>query len=67
VASLRSFEVLLDAPGGARLLHVAGDTEEAARWTLAPLDTAPGYVAAAVAEGSAAAVRAPASFDPLAS
>ena len=51
VSSVRSFEVLLDAPGGARLTHVGGDPEEAARWTLAPLEAPPGYAAAAVARG----------------
>jgi 4'-phosphopantetheinyl transferase len=54
VSSVRSFEVLLDAPGGARLVHVGGDHEEAARWTLAPLDAPPGYAAALVARGPAA-------------
>ena len=54
VSSVRSFEVLLDAPGDARLTHVGGDPEEAARWTLAPLDAPPGYAAAAVARGKAA-------------
>src|SRR4051812_8132116 len=53
VASVKSFEVLLDAPGGARLVHVGGDQEEAARWTLAALDAPPGYVAAVVARGNA--------------
>jgi 4'-phosphopantetheinyl transferase len=53
VASLRSFEVLLDAPGGARLVHVGGDAEEAARWTLAPIDAPAGYAAAVVARGQA--------------
>jgi 4'-phosphopantetheinyl transferase len=51
VSSVRSFEVLLDAPGGARLTHVGGDPEEAAHWTLAPLEAPPGYAAAAVARG----------------
>jgi 4'-phosphopantetheinyl transferase len=53
VASVRSFEVLLDAPGGARLVHVGGDTAEAGRWTLAPLEAPPGYAAAIVARGEA--------------
>jgi 4'-phosphopantetheinyl transferase len=53
IASVKSFEVLLDAPGGARLVHVGGDPEEAARWTLAPLDAPPGYAAAVVARGNA--------------
>jgi 4'-phosphopantetheinyl transferase len=65
VASLRSLEVLLEAPGGARIVHVAGDVEEAGRWTLEPLDAGPGYTAAAVAEGRAA-IGAPTTFDPLA-
>jgi 4'-phosphopantetheinyl transferase len=64
-ASLRSFEVLLEAPGGARLVHVAGDRDEAARWTLAAVPTAPGYEAAVVAEGSATVLR-PKPFDPTA-
>jgi 4'-phosphopantetheinyl transferase len=64
IGSLRSFEVLLEAPGGARLVHVGGDMREAARWTLAPLDTEPGYAAAVVAE-AAVTVRAPTMFDPL--
>jgi 4'-phosphopantetheinyl transferase len=53
VASVRSFEVLLDAPGGARLVHVGGDTDEAKRWTLAPLEAPPGYAAAVVTRGEA--------------
>jgi 4'-phosphopantetheinyl transferase len=53
VASLRSFEVLLEAPGGPRLVHVGGDHDEAGRWTLAPLDAPPGYAAAVVARGDA--------------
>jgi 4'-phosphopantetheinyl transferase len=57
VSSVRSFEVLLDAPGGARLTHVGGDPHEAARWTLAPLDAPPGYAAAAVSRGEAAFVQ----------
>lgn len=52
VLSMRSIEVLLEAPGGARIMHVGGDPAEAARWTLAPLELeAPGYVGAVVAEG----------------
>jgi 4'-phosphopantetheinyl transferase len=58
VASVKSFEVLLDAPGGARLVHVGGDYEEAGRWTLAPLDAPPGYAAALVARGTVTSVRA---------
>jgi 4'-phosphopantetheinyl transferase len=48
IASLRSFEVLLDGPGGARLNHVGGDPAEAARWTLGPLDVGPRFAAAVV-------------------
>ena len=48
VESLRSFEVLLDGPGGARLNHVGGDPAAAARWTLAPLDVDPRFAAAVV-------------------
>jgi 4'-phosphopantetheinyl transferase len=65
VSSLRSFEVLLEAPGGARLVHVGGDPDEARRWTVEPLpEVAPGYEAAVVAQGTAsvAPVR---PFDPL--
>jgi 4'-phosphopantetheinyl transferase len=58
VASVKSFEVLLDAPGGARLVHVGGDYEEAGRWTLAPLEAPPGYAAAVVARGTVTSVRA---------
>jgi 4'-phosphopantetheinyl transferase len=66
IASLRSFEVLLEAPGGARLVHVGGDVHEAARWTLSPVEPREsGYEAAVVAEGSAATVRPPVHFDPL--
>lgn len=64
VASVRSFEVLLDAPGGARLVHVGGDPEEATRWTLEPLEVGPGYAAALVAGGDAT-VSSPQPFDPL--
>jgi 4'-phosphopantetheinyl transferase len=53
IASVKSFEVLLDAPSGARLVHVGGDHAEAARWTLAPLEAPPGYAAAVVARGDA--------------
>jgi 4'-phosphopantetheinyl transferase len=62
VASVRSFEVLLDAPGGARLVHVGGDPEEAARWTLAPLEAPAGYAAAVVASGTAITIRPPRPF-----
>jgi 4'-phosphopantetheinyl transferase len=64
ISSLRSFEVLLEAPGGARLVHVGGDPDEAARWTLESLDAPAGYEAAVVVEGQATVGR-PASFDPL--
>jgi 4'-phosphopantetheinyl transferase len=56
VASVKSFEVLLDAPGGARLTHVGGDHEEAANWSLNPLDAPPGYAAALVARGAVTSV-----------
>jgi 4'-phosphopantetheinyl transferase len=57
ISSLRSFEVVLHAPEGARLVHVGGDPAEAARWTLAPLDTVPpGYAAAVVAEARQATI-----------
>jgi 4'-phosphopantetheinyl transferase len=62
VASVRSFEVLLDAPGGARIVHVGGDREEAARWTLTPVEAPEGYTAAVVVRGQAT-VRAPRPFD----
>jgi phosphopantetheinyl transferase len=51
IASLRSFEVSIDAPGGPRVVQVGGDEEEAARWSLHLLDVAEPYVAALVAEG----------------
>jgi 4'-phosphopantetheinyl transferase len=57
VTSVRSFEVLLDAPGGARLVHVGGDQEEARRWTLAPVDAPAGYAAALVARGRASVAK----------
>jgi 4'-phosphopantetheinyl transferase len=63
VRSLRSFEVLLEAPEGARLVHVGGDPAEAARWTLALLEPGEGYVGAVVAEGGVT-VGAPRAFDP---
>jgi 4'-phosphopantetheinyl transferase len=66
ITSLRSFEVLLEAPGGARFMHIAGDVEEAGRWTLAPLDAGPGFAAAAVVEAREARVAQPIPFDPLA-
>jgi 4'-phosphopantetheinyl transferase len=56
VESLRSFEVLLEAPGGARLNHVGGDPAEAAKWTLAPLDVGPRFAAAVVVAAPGASV-----------
>ena len=53
LASLRSFEVALDGPGGPRLVQVGGDREAAARWSLHMLDVADPYVAALVTEGEA--------------
>ncbi|MEA2409874.1 MAG: 4-phosphopantetheinyl transferase [Thermoleophilaceae bacterium] len=64
ISSVRSFEVLLDAPGGARLVHVGGDAEEAARWTLAPLDAPAGYAAAVVVRGAGATVKPTRAFEP---
>jgi 4'-phosphopantetheinyl transferase len=52
IASLRSFELALDEPLGPRLIHVGGDPEQAARWSLRMLDVAEPYVAALVAEGN---------------
>jgi 4'-phosphopantetheinyl transferase len=57
IASVRSFEVLLDAPGGERLVHVGGDHDEATRWTLTALDVPPGYAGALVARGDITAVK----------
>jgi 4'-phosphopantetheinyl transferase len=56
IESLRSFEVLLEGPGGARLNHVGGDPAEAARWTLATLDVDPRFAAAVVAAAPGASV-----------
>jgi 4'-phosphopantetheinyl transferase len=56
IESLRSFEVVLDGPGGARLNHVAGDPGEAAKWTLAMLDVGPRFAAAAVLAAPGASV-----------
>ena len=53
VVSMRSFEVSLDGPEGARLVHVGGDPAEAARWSLHMLEVAQPYVAALVVEGDA--------------
>ena len=63
VTSVRSFEVLLDAPGGARLVHVGGDAEEAQRWTLEELAAPPGYRAAVVIRGERRIVG-PREFEP---
>ena len=63
MASVRSFEVVLEAPGGPRLVHVGGDPAEAARWTLALLDAPAGYAAAAVARGQAT-IKGPLPFEP---
>jgi 4'-phosphopantetheinyl transferase len=60
IESLRSFEVLLDGPGGARLNHVGGDPAEAAKWTLAPLEVGPRFAAAVVVAAPGATVE----FDP---
>jgi 4'-phosphopantetheinyl transferase len=60
IESLRSFEVLLDGPGGARLNHVGGDPAEAAKWTLAPLEVGPRFAAAVVVAAPAVSVE----FDP---
>jgi 4'-phosphopantetheinyl transferase len=57
MSSVKSFEVLLDAPGGARLTHVGGDLEEATRWSLIPLEAPSGYAAALVARGAVAGVQ----------
>jgi 4'-phosphopantetheinyl transferase len=54
LASMRSFEVSLDGPEGPRLVHVANDRREAARWSLALLEDLPdGYVGALAYEGRA--------------
>src|SRR3954453_7948248 len=63
VASVKSFEVLLDAPGGPRLVHVGGDQEEAARWALTPVEAPPGSAAAVVARGHAT-IGKPRAFEP---
>jgi phosphopantetheinyl transferase len=64
IESLRSFEVLLVGPGGARLNHVAGDPAEAAHWTLAPLDVGPRFAAAVVVGAPGAGIDGPMPFDP---
>src|SRR3954462_6288249 len=60
IESLRSFEVLLDGPGGARLNHIGGDPAEAAKWTLTPLEVGPRFAAAVVVAAPGATVE----FDP---
>jgi 4'-phosphopantetheinyl transferase len=66
VMSVRSFEVVLEAPGGTRLVHVGGDPAEAGRWTLAELDLpTDGYVGAVAAEGEAT-IGPVTAFDPVA-
>jgi 4'-phosphopantetheinyl transferase len=64
VESLRSFEVLLEGPEGARLVHVGGDPAEAARWTLTPLDAGPRFAAAAAVSASGARIHQPVPFSP---
>lgn len=66
IGSLRSFEVLLDAPGGgARILHVGGDREKASEFTLVPLEQpASDCVGAIVAEHPSADVKPPRRFEP---
>jgi 4'-phosphopantetheinyl transferase len=56
IESLRSFEVVLDGPEGARLNHVAGDPAEAAKWTLAMLDVGPRFAAAVAVAAPGASV-----------
>ena len=53
VQSMRSFEVSLDGPEGPHLVHVAGDPQEARRWSIEMLPPAGGYVAAVAFEGEA--------------
>ena len=64
VSSLKSFEVALDAPGGARLTHVGGDPEKAGEWTLRELDVPSGYAAAVVVANPNATVHGPTPFEP---
>jgi len=59
IQSLRSFEVSLDGPEGAHLVHVGNDPQEARRWSLAMLETEGEYVAAVVFEGEGSVI-----FDP---
>jgi 4'-phosphopantetheinyl transferase len=56
VQSMRSFEVSLDGPEGAHLVHVANDPQEARRWSLEILETRDGYVAALAFEGEATVI-----------
>ena len=53
LGSMRSFEVSLDGPEGARLNHVANDPAEAKRWSIDMLDVQSPYVAALAYEGEA--------------
>jgi 4'-phosphopantetheinyl transferase len=53
LASMRSFEVSLDGPEGARINHVGNDPNEAKRWSLQMLDVDATYVAAVAYEGEA--------------
>jgi 4'-phosphopantetheinyl transferase len=59
LASMRSFEVSLDGPEGARLVHVGNDQGEARRWSLRLLGVTEPYVAAVVFEGDAKVVFTP--------
>lgn len=56
LASMRSFEVSLDGPEGPHLVHVAGDPEEARRWSIEMLESEGDYVAAVAFEGEATVV-----------
>ena len=64
VASLKSFEVALDAPGGARLTHIGGDPAKAGEWTLRELDVPGGYAGALVVAARDATVKGPEAFRP---
>jgi 4'-phosphopantetheinyl transferase len=59
LASMRSFEVSLDGPEGAHLVHVGNDPREAKRWSVEMLATDGGYVAAVAFEGEATVVFTP--------
>ncbi len=48
---LDQFDVSLDSRERAALLHTGGDPEEAAHWSIQPLDLRPSYVAALAVEG----------------